>query len=101
MAQVHFSAGLRELTGGAAHVEVGASTVRGLISALDEMFPGIGARLSEASSVAIDGEIFTDAEYESVSDNAEVHFLDIFKVVKKATCASRIINWTIPDVQKK
>ena len=47
--------------------------------ALDEMFPGIGARLSEASSVAIDGEIFTDAEYESVSDNAEVHFLDIFQ----------------------
>jgi len=43
------------------------------------MFPGIGARLSEASSVAIDGEIFTDAEYESVSDNAEVHFLDIFQ----------------------
>ncbi len=79
MAQVHFSAGLRELTGGAAHVEVGASTVRGLIRALDEMFPGIGARLSEASSVAIDGEIFTDAEYESVSDNAEVHFLDIFQ----------------------
>ena len=79
MAQVHFSAGLRELTGGAAQIEVDASTVRGLIAALDEMFPGLGSRLSEASSVAIDGEIFTDAEYEPVSESAEVHFLDIFQ----------------------
>ncbi|MBM37423.1 MAG: MoaD/ThiS family protein [Actinomycetota bacterium] len=79
MAQVHFSAGLRELTEGLAQVEVDASTVRGLITALDEMFPGVGDRLSEASSVAIDGEIFTDAEYEPVSENSEVHFLDIFQ----------------------
>ena len=43
------------------------------------MFPGIGERLSEASSVAIDGEIFTDAELEPVEENAEVHFLDIFQ----------------------
>jgi hypothetical protein len=43
------------------------------------MFPGIGERLSEASSVAIDGEIFTDADYEPVSDDSEVHFLDIFQ----------------------
>ena len=77
MAQVHFSAGLRELTGGLAQVEVQASNIRRLIAALDEMFPGIGERLSEASSVAIDGEILTDAEFESVPDQAEVHFLDI------------------------
>jgi molybdopterin synthase sulfur carrier subunit len=79
MAQVHFSAGLRELTGGLAQVEVQASNVRRLIAALDEMFPGIGERLSEASSVAIDGEILTDAEFESVPDQAEVHFLDILQ----------------------
>ena len=79
MAQVHFSAGLRELTGGLAQVEVDASTVRGLVAALDDMFPGVGDRLSEASSVAIDGEIFTDAEYEPVSETSEVHFLDIFQ----------------------
>jgi molybdopterin converting factor small subunit len=79
MAQVHFSAGLRELTGGLAQVEVQASNVRRLIAALDEMFPGIGERLSEASSVAIDGEILTDAEFESVPDQAEIHFLDILQ----------------------
>ena len=57
MAQVHFSAGLRDLTGGLAQVEVEATTVRRLVVALEEMFPGIGEHLNEASSVAIDGEI--------------------------------------------
>jgi len=79
MAQVHFSAGLREFTGGLARVEIQESNVRRLIAALDDMFPGIGERLSEGSSVAIDGEILTDAEFESVPDQAEVHFLDILQ----------------------
>jgi molybdopterin converting factor small subunit len=79
MAQVHFSAGLRDLTGGLAQVEVEATTVRRLVAALDEMFPGLGDRLSEASSVAINGEIFTDAEFEPVDSDSEVHFLDIFQ----------------------
>jgi molybdopterin converting factor small subunit len=79
MAQVHFSAGLRDLTGGLAQVEIEAPTVRRLVAALEEKFPGIGERLSEASSVAINGEIFTDAEYEPVDSDAEVHFLDIFQ----------------------
>ena len=34
MAQVHFSAGLRDLTGGLAQVEVEATTVRRLVVAL-------------------------------------------------------------------
>ena len=34
---------------------------------------------SEASSVAINGEIFTDAEFEPVDSDSEVHFLDIFQ----------------------
>ena len=79
MAQVHFSAGLRDLTGGLAQVEGEATTVRRLVAALEEMFPGLGDRLSEASSVAINGEIFTDAEFEPVDSDSEVHFLDIFQ----------------------
>ena len=79
MAQVHFSAGLRDLTGGLAQVEVEATTVRRLVAALEEMCPGLRDRLSEASSVAINGEIFTDAEFEPVNSDSEVHFLDIFQ----------------------
>ena len=79
MARVHLSAGLRDLTGGVANIEVEASTVGRLIRALDEMFPGIGSRLSEGSSVAINGEIMTDAEYEKIPASAEIHFLDMLQ----------------------
>ena len=77
MAKVHFSAALRGFTNGAADVEIEATTVRRLIKALDERFPGIGEPLARASSVAINGEIIADAEYEPIPDGAEVHFLDM------------------------
>ena len=77
MAKVHFSAALRGYTDGVAEVEVEASNVRRLIAALDERFPGIGEPLARASSVAINGEIIADAEYEEVPEGAEIHFLDM------------------------
>lgn len=76
MAQVHFSAALRSFTGGEAWVEVDARNVDLLIKALDARFPGIGAKLSEGTSVAINGEIIPDAQYEPIPEGAEVHFLD-------------------------
>ena len=77
MAKVHFSAALRGYTDGVAEVEVEASNVRRLIAALDERLPGIGEPLARASSVAINGEIIADAEYEEVPEGAEIHFLDM------------------------
>ena len=79
MAKVHLAASLRGFTGGLAEVEVEASNVRRLIAALDERFPGIGEPLAKASSVAINGEIIADAEFEEVPEGAEVHFLDIYQ----------------------
>ena len=77
MAHVHFSAGLRSsLTGGVADLVVEATTVRALIRALDERFPGIGEKLSSGTSVAIDGEIIPDADLEALAPHAEVHFLE-------------------------
>ncbi len=75
MAQVHLAAGLRDLTDGVAEVEVEAETVRALIRRLDERFPGIGERLRDGTSVAINGEILPDAIYEDLPPDAEVHFL--------------------------
>ncbi len=72
---VHLAAGLRDLTNGVAEVSIDAGTVRALIRALDEQFPGLGERLVEGTSVAINGEILADAIYESLPDGAEVHFL--------------------------
>ena len=79
MAQVHFSAGLRSFTGGEAVVEVDARNVDLLIKALDQRFPGIGAKLSSGTSVAINGEIIQDAQFEPIPDGAEVHFLDTLR----------------------
>lgn len=78
MVIVKFSASLRDLTGEDEALELEhaeAGTVRRLIKLLDGRYPGIGARLSEGTSVAINGEIFPDAEYEDIPDGAEVHFL--------------------------
>ena len=79
MAKVHLAASLRGFTDGLAEVEVEASNVRRLINALEERFPGIGEPLSKASSVAINGIIIADADYEEVPPDAEVHFLDIYQ----------------------
>jgi len=75
MAKVHFGSQLRDLTGGVAEVEIEAATVRRLIKALDERYPGMGERLSEGTSVSINGEIMPDALYEEIPEGAEVHFL--------------------------
>lgn len=75
MATVHFPNSLRDLTDGVAEIEIDAPTVRRLIRALDDRFPGMGERLAEGTSVSINGEIMPDAIYEDIPDGAEIHFL--------------------------
>ncbi|WP_420612028.1 MoaD/ThiS family protein [Candidatus Spongiisocius sp.] len=75
MARVIFGSALRRYTGGVEEVEVEATTVRSLINTLDRRFPGLGEHLGSGLAVAIDGEIMTDALYEPVPEDAEVHFL--------------------------
>lgn len=76
MISVHFSAGLRDLTGGVTRIEVDAESVRILFRLLDDMYPGMRERLTTATAVAINGEIIADAIYEDLPDGAEVHFLE-------------------------
>lgn len=75
MATVHFPRSLQDLTGGVTEVEIDVPTVRRLIRALDQRYPGMGERLAEGTSVSINGEILPDALYEDIPDGAEVHFL--------------------------
>jgi molybdopterin converting factor small subunit len=63
---------VRELTGGQARFEVPAATVRGLLSALEARWPGLGAHVEADMALAIDGEIHHDALGEPLSADAEV-----------------------------
>lgn len=74
MITVKFSATVRETTG-VDEVTIEAASVRRLIRALDDRWPGLGEQLSDGTAVAINGEIVADALFEDLPDGAEVHFL--------------------------
>lgn len=76
MVTVVFGASLRDVTG-VGETEVEPGSVRRIIAALDEQWPGLGDRLRDGTSVAIDGEILHDAELEQVPDGAELHFIAV------------------------
>lgn len=65
----------RELTGGAAEIEVAADTVGRLIRELDRRFPGLGRQVEESMAVAIDGVICQDTLMEPISSDSEVHLI--------------------------
>src|SRR5690606_33528606 len=65
----------RELTGGAAEIEVAADTVGRLIRELDRHFPGLGRQVEESMAVAIDGVICQDTLMEPISSDSEVHLI--------------------------
>jgi molybdopterin converting factor small subunit len=75
VATVILPRGLLRYTGGVERVEVEADDLRGLMAALEERFPGIGAELRTGMSASINGEIIPDPFLEPVPAGAEVHFL--------------------------
>ncbi len=65
----------RQFTDGEVRHDVAGDTVRGVIQALESRYPGIGAVLRTDMAVAIDGQIYQDADLEPVPADAEVCFL--------------------------
>ena len=49
-------------TGGRSEFEVAATTVGGMIRELDARWPGLGEYVERRMAIAIDGEIFQDAD---------------------------------------
>jgi molybdopterin synthase sulfur carrier subunit len=73
MARVSSSASeVRALTGGIERFDVDADSVRALIAALEQRFPGLGELVSSRMAIAIDGEIHQDALAEPLAPDAEV-----------------------------
>jgi molybdopterin synthase sulfur carrier subunit len=62
----------RRFTGGAAEVEVAATTFRRLVLELDQRFPGLGKQVEDSMAVAIDGEIYQDAYAAELKPDSEI-----------------------------
>jgi len=65
----------QQFAGGETEFEIDASSVRGILRALEASFPGLGAAIENGMAIAIDGEIHQDPYLESVADDSEVFVL--------------------------
>jgi len=75
-ARVVFTSGFsRRYTNGVREFEVKAKNLRGVIRAMDEMFPGLGEHLEEETTVAIDGELHEVGYFQPVKPGSEVFFI--------------------------
>ncbi len=81
MATVFIPSMMRELTGGRDTIEIPGSTVRRIVRAMEEAYPGTsgwlldGDRLKPNISVAIDGNVDPLGLLAEVAEDSEVHFL--------------------------
>jgi len=74
--KVQFTTGFaRRYTGGVREFDVNASNLRGVIKAMDALFPGLGEHLEEETTVAINGELYEIAYLQPVTPGAEVFFI--------------------------
>ena len=77
VAHVVLSSGFsRRYTDGRREFDIEARTMRDVIKALDEMYPGLGEHLEEETTVAIDGAIHDQPAYfQRVRDGCEIFFI--------------------------
>ena len=81
MATVYIPTMLQKITGGVKQVDCQGRNVRQIIDGLEELYPGIKARLVEDGdiranlAVAIDGDVARMGMLERVGDASEVHFV--------------------------
>jgi sulfur-carrier protein len=75
-ARVMFTAGFsRRYTGGVREFEVEARNLRGVIKAMDQLYPGLGHHLEEETTVAIDGAIHETAYFQPIRPGCEIFFI--------------------------
>jgi hypothetical protein len=79
-ARVVFTAGFsRRYTGGVREFTVEAKNLRGVIKAMDQLYPGLGHHLEEETTVAIDGAlhetVHETAYFQPLRPGSEVFFI--------------------------
>ena len=76
VAKVVLSSGFsRRYTAGKREFDIEAKSLRDIIKALDQLYPGLGEHLEEETTVAIDGEIHEVAYYQPIRQGCEVFFI--------------------------
>jgi molybdopterin converting factor small subunit len=65
----------RRYTDGIREFEIEARTVRGVISAMDRLYPGLGEHLEEETSLAVNGVIHEVVYTQMIPADAEVFFI--------------------------
>lgn len=65
----------RRYTNGVREFEIQARTVRGVISAMDRLYPGLGEHLEEETSLAVNGVIHEVVYTQVIPADAEVFFI--------------------------
>lgn len=74
--RVAFTTGFaRRYTGGQREFEVDAKNLRGVIKAMDGLFPGLGEHLEEETTIAINGELYEIDYTVPIKAGAEVFFI--------------------------
>ncbi len=75
-ARVVFTSSFSQLhTDGVREFEIEASTLRGLLKAIDRLYPGLGEILEEDTTVAIDGELHEVVYTQPLRPGCEVFFI--------------------------
>jgi hypothetical protein len=74
MATIHFSSELSAHTGGLEAVVIAAPRVHELLEAVVSRFPDL-APMVGAMAVAVDGEIYQDADYVPLQPESDVHLV--------------------------
>ena len=65
----------RDYTGGVKEFNIEAKTLRGVINAMNELYPGLGEHLERETMVAIDGEIQEVVYFQPLQPGCEVLFI--------------------------
>jgi molybdopterin synthase sulfur carrier subunit len=75
MVKVVLWGGLRNFAGGESEFEFPAPTIQDVFRRLIERYPGLEPELENNVSVSVDGQIYRDARFVPIDENAEVFIL--------------------------
>ncbi len=75
MVEVRLGATLRSKAGGRASFEVEAGTIMQVLRELGERYPELQPILDKGVAVAIDGQLYRNAQLQQVPEGAEVYLM--------------------------